>query len=69
MMLNAAGFSAVYRLSPSLQLLAGRVEEVQDSSLHDFFAKVGTILASPVDIFLLTVCLLLIEFMKWLNDE
>lgn len=69
LMINASGFAAVYRLSPGLKILAGLIEEKQDPALFAFFAKVGTILASPVDIFLLTVCLLLIEFMKWLNDE
>jgi len=69
LMINAAGFAAVYRVSPSLKILAGLIEERQDPALFAFFAKVGTILASPADIFLLTVCLLLIEFMKWLNDE
>lgn len=36
--------------------------------IHLFMAKLGTILASSADIFLLTICLLLIEIRRWLDE-
>lgn len=90
LMINAAGFAACYELSPSMRILAMRIQETQDPSkkrrqgegffsslsflsfslstnstppspndkipvLHTFFTKIGTIFASPIDVFLLTV--------------
>ena len=68
LMLNAAGFAACYELNPSMRILAQFIEETQNPTLHTFFAKIGTIFASPLDVFLLTICLLLIEVAKWLDE-
>ena len=37
-------------------------------AVHTAMAKLGTVLASSGDIFMLTICLLLIEIRRWLDE-
>lgn len=38
------------------------------TAIHTAMAKLGTVLASSGDIFMLTICLLLIEIRRWLDE-
>lgn len=69
MQINAALFAAAYQTLPTLQILAARVEEVQPRWAHACMVKLGTLLASPIDLLLLTIALTLIELMRLLAGD
>ena len=69
MMINSAFFAAAYESLPHLQILASRVEELEPRPLYLCMVKLGTLLASPVDLLLLTIALVLIELMRLMSDD
>ena len=69
MMINSAFFAAAYESLPHLQILASRVEELEPRPLYMCMVKLGTLLASPVDLLLLTIALTFIELMRLMSED
>jgi len=67
-MINSAVFASAYDTVPALQILASRIEEVEAKPVWHCMVKLGTLLASPVDLLLLTIAISLIELMRLMGE-